>query len=96
MCYYNYKKGLIRFKKLEGIEGFLYIFTLNLINYTFLYFLLLGFDTNISFFDFYEKVSIWGILGIESFKHFILIIMSNALTLIIIRDKLKEKKILFI
>lgn len=86
--FYNHRKGLIRLKRVEGIEGFLYIFVLNLINYFFLYFMLLGFDTNISFLDFYEKVSIFGILNLESFKHLLLILMSNALTLIIIKDKL--------
>lgn len=91
MRYYDLKQGAIRFKKVEGIEGFLYITVLNLINYFFLYFMLLGFDTNISFLDFYEKVSFLGILHIESFKHFLLILMSNVLTLIIIKDKLEKK-----
>mgnify|MGYP003424488565 CR=1 FL=1 len=75
MYFYNHKKGLIRLKRVKGIEGFLYVFALNLINYLFLYFMLLGFYTDISFLDFYNKVSFIGILNIESFKHLLLIII---------------------
>lgn len=88
MYFYNPKQGLIRIKRVEGVEGILYVATLNLINYIFLYFILLGFNTDVSFLDFYEKVSIFGILHLESFKHLILILMSNILTLIILKDKL--------
>ncbi|MCT7912153.1 hypothetical protein N5912_09965 [Arcobacter lacus] len=90
MHFYDPKQGLIRLKRVEGIEGILYVFTLNLINYFFLYFILIGFNTDVSFLDFYEKVSIFGILQLESFKHLLLILMSNALTLIIIKDKLEK------
>lgn len=90
MHFYDPKQGLIRLKRVEGIEGILYVFTLNLINYFFLYFMLIGFNTDVSFLDFYEKVSFLGVLHIESFKHFLLILMSNALTLIIIKDKLEK------
>lgn len=90
MHFYDPKQGLIRLKRVEGIEGILYVFTLNLINYFFLYFMLIGFNTDVSFLDFYEKVSIFGILHLESFKHLLLILMSNALTLIIIKDKLEK------
>jgi hypothetical protein len=90
MHFYDPKQGLIRFKRVEGIEGILYVATLNLINYFFLYFMLIGFNTDISFLDFYEKVSFLGILHLESFKHLLLILMSNVLTLIIIKDKLEK------
>lgn len=91
MLHYNFKQGLIRFKRGEGIEGFLFVMILNLINYVFLYFMLLGFNNDVTFLNFYEKVSFsYAILHIESFKHFMLILMANPLTLIIIKETLSK------
>lgn len=90
MHYYDFKQGFIRFKRVEGIEGFIYVTILNLINYIFLYFLLLGFNNDVTFLTFYEKVSFYSIFDIENFKHFILILMANPLTIIIIKEKISK------
>lgn len=85
---YYFEESFKKFKRCEGIPGFLYVLVLNSISYLFIYFLLIHNHIDISFVDFYGKVSTFSIFSCESFKHFIFILMLNPLNLIIFKEYL--------
>ena len=84
------KESFKRFKRCEGIEGFVCILVLNSISYLFIYLLLIHNHIDISFLEFYKKVTMSNIIifNLESFKHLIYILMLNPLSLIILKENL--------
>lgn len=85
------RRSIKNFRRVEGIEGFLFKYILTVFLAYFLYWILLGGSfSEFSFLDFYLKTTFFALLSLNSWVQIMPIIIVNIITLILFGDSIRE------